>query len=84
MHTIVIASGYVRVFTSVLRMPTTVSASCMVRKEMMYVAVILWQITVAARSKASLSSLALTLGSWVRIPLKAWIFVCVYSMFVLS
>jgi hypothetical protein len=30
-----------------------------------------------------LSSLARTLGSRVRIPLKAWISVCVYSMFVL-
>jgi hypothetical protein len=29
-----------------------------------------------------LSSLARTLGSWVRIPLKAWMYVCVYSMFV--
>jgi hypothetical protein len=25
-----------------------------------------------------------TLGSWVRIPLEAWIFACVYSLFVLS
>jgi hypothetical protein len=31
-----------------------------------------------------LSSLARTLGSWVRIPLKAWMSVCVYSVFVLS
>jgi hypothetical protein len=31
-----------------------------------------------------LSPPAQTLGSWVRIPLKAWIFVCVYSVFVLS
>jgi hypothetical protein len=30
-----------------------------------------------------LSSLARTLGSWVRIPLKAWMSVCIYSMFVL-
>jgi hypothetical protein len=30
------------------------------------------------------SSLAWTLGSWVRIPLKAWIFVRVYSVFMLS
>jgi hypothetical protein len=30
------------------------------------------------------SSLARTLGLWVRIPLKPWIFVCVYSVFVLS
>jgi hypothetical protein len=29
------------------------------------------------------SSLARTLGSWVRIPLEAWISVCVYSVFVL-
>jgi hypothetical protein len=29
------------------------------------------------------SSLSQTLGSWVRIPLKAWISVCVYSVFVL-
>jgi hypothetical protein len=29
-----------------------------------------------------LSSPARTLGSWVRIPLKAWIFMCVYSVFV--
>jgi hypothetical protein len=34
--------------------------------------------------KHELSSLAGTLGSWVRIPLKAWISVCVYSVFVLS
>jgi hypothetical protein len=27
--------------------------------------------------------LARKLGSWVRIPLKAWIYVCVYSVFVL-
>jgi hypothetical protein len=27
------------------------------------------------------SSPARTLGSWVRIPLKAWMFVCVYSVF---
>jgi hypothetical protein len=31
-----------------------------------------------------LSSLARMLGSWVRIPLKAWMSVCVYSVFVLS
>jgi hypothetical protein len=31
-----------------------------------------------------LSSLARTLGLWVRIPLKAWMSVCVYSMYVLS
>jgi hypothetical protein len=30
-----------------------------------------------------LSLLARTLGSWVRIPLKAWMFVCVCSVFVL-
>jgi hypothetical protein len=29
-------------------------------------------------------SLARTLGSWVRIPLKAWMSVCVYSMFLLG
>jgi hypothetical protein len=34
--------------------------------------------------KHELSSLARTLGSWVRIPLKAWMSVCVYSVFVLS
>jgi hypothetical protein len=45
--------------------------------------IILWAlpITVAARSKAELSSLTRTLGSWVRIPLEAWmsvfILVCV-------
>jgi hypothetical protein len=38
-------------------------------------------ITVAARSKAS--SLAGTLGSWVLISLKAWMSVCVYSVFML-
>jgi hypothetical protein len=31
-----------------------------------------------------LSSPAQTLGSWVRIPLEAWMFVCVHSVFVLS
>jgi hypothetical protein len=31
-----------------------------------------------------LSSPARTLGSWVRIPLKAWLFVCVYSVFYIS
>jgi hypothetical protein len=31
-----------------------------------------------------LSSPAQTLGSWVRIPLKAWMSVCVYSVFMLS
>jgi hypothetical protein len=31
-----------------------------------------------------MSSLPRALGSWVRIPLKAWMFVCVYYMFVLS
>jgi hypothetical protein len=30
----------------------------------------------------NLSSLARTLGSWVRIPLEAWMSVCVYSVFV--
>jgi hypothetical protein len=34
--------------------------------------------------KHELSSLARTLGSWVRIPLKARMFMCVYSVFVLS
>jgi hypothetical protein len=34
--------------------------------------------------KNEMSSLALTLGSWVRIPLKVWMPVCVYSVFVLS
>jgi hypothetical protein len=41
-------------------------------------------ITVAARSKAWLSSLAQTLGSCVRIPLEAWMFVSLFSVFVLS
>jgi hypothetical protein len=31
-----------------------------------------------------LSSLVLSLGSWVRIAIKVWMSVCVYSMFVLS
>jgi hypothetical protein len=31
-----------------------------------------------------LSSPAQTLGSWVRIPLRAWIYMCVYPVFVLS
>jgi hypothetical protein len=31
-----------------------------------------------------LSSLARTLGLWVRIPLRAWMSVCIYSVFVLS
>jgi hypothetical protein len=31
-----------------------------------------------------LSLLAQTLGSWIRIPLKAWMSVCFYSVFVLS
>jgi hypothetical protein len=31
-----------------------------------------------------MSSPAWTLGSWVRIPLEAWMFVCVYSVFLLS
>jgi hypothetical protein len=31
-----------------------------------------------------LSSSAQTLGSWVRIPLEAWMSVCVYSVFILS
>jgi hypothetical protein len=31
-----------------------------------------------------MSSPAWALGSWVRIPLEAWMFVCVYSVFVLS
>jgi hypothetical protein len=31
-----------------------------------------------------MSSPAWTLGSWLRIPLDAWMFVCVYSVFVLS
>jgi hypothetical protein len=31
-----------------------------------------------------LFSLVRTLGSWVQNPLKAWMFVCVYSVFVLS
>jgi hypothetical protein len=39
-------------------------------------------ITVAAQSKHELSLLARTLGSWVRIPLKAWMSVYVYSVFV--
>jgi hypothetical protein len=31
-----------------------------------------------------MSSLVRTLGSWVRIPLKGWMSVCVYSVFMLS
>jgi hypothetical protein len=31
-----------------------------------------------------MSSLARTLGSWVRIPLEAWMSVCVYSVFMLG
>jgi hypothetical protein len=38
-----------------------------------------WPITVAAHELVSLDR---TLGSWVRILLKAWMFVCVYSVFV--
>jgi hypothetical protein len=34
--------------------------------------------------KHELSSPSQTLGSWVRMPLKAWMSVCVYSVFVLS
>jgi hypothetical protein len=33
--------------------------------------------------RQELSSLPRTLGSWVRIPLKAWMSMCVYSVFVL-
>jgi hypothetical protein len=35
------------------------------------------------RLRHELSSLAPTLGSWVEIPLKAWVSVCVYSVSVL-
>jgi hypothetical protein len=35
------------------------------------------------RLRQELSSLARTLGSWVGIPLEAWMSVCVYSVFVL-
>jgi hypothetical protein len=38
----------------------------------------------AAYLRRKLSSPAQLLGSWVRIPLKAWMSVCVYSVFVLS
>jgi hypothetical protein len=41
-------------------------------------------ITVAARSKARIVSFAPTLESWVRIPLMAWMSMCVYSVFVFS
>jgi hypothetical protein len=41
-------------------------------------------ITVARGLRHELSSPAQTLGSWVRIPLKAWMSVCLYSVFVLS
>jgi hypothetical protein len=34
--------------------------------------------------KHELSSIALTLGSWVRIPFEAWMSICVYSVFVLG
>jgi hypothetical protein len=40
--------------------------------------------TVTARSKHEPSSPARTLGSWVRIPLEAWMSVCVYCVFALS
>jgi hypothetical protein len=40
-------------------------------------------ITVTARLKHELSSPNRTLGSWVRIPLKAWMPVWFYSLFVL-
>jgi hypothetical protein len=35
------------------------------------------------RLRHELSSCAQTLGSWIRIPLKTWMSVCVYSVFVL-
>jgi hypothetical protein len=41
-------------------------------------------ITVADGLRHELFSLARTLGSWVRIPLKAWKIVCVYSVSVFS
>jgi hypothetical protein len=40
-------------------------------------------ITVAVRPKARPSSAPPALGSWVIIPLEAWMSVCVYFMFVL-
>jgi hypothetical protein len=40
--------------------------------------------TVVARSKARNVLTFRTLGSWVRITLEVWNFVCVYSVFVLS
>jgi hypothetical protein len=49
-----------------------------------------WLLDVTYRSqwarglRHELSSLARTLGSWVRIPLEAWMSVCVYSVFVLG
>jgi hypothetical protein len=36
------------------------------------------------RIEKALSSLPRTLGSWDRIPLKAWMSMCIYSVFVLS
>jgi hypothetical protein len=41
-------------------------------------------ITLAARCRHELPSPAQTMGSWVRIPLKAWMSLCVYSVFLLS
>jgi hypothetical protein len=38
----------------------------------------------ASCPRNELSSLAWTLGSWVRIPIEAWMSVCVYSVFMLS
>jgi hypothetical protein len=55
--------------------------------EYSYIILVMWE--QARRSewphvlRHELSSLARTLGSWVRIQLKAWMSVCVYSVFVL-
>jgi hypothetical protein len=53
---------------------------CQVNNILRYITYDVTPITVAARSKAWTSSLARTLGSWIRIPLKAWMSVCVYSV----
>jgi hypothetical protein len=52
---------------------------------LLFCSLLLWFITfLVCRNSDKLSSHAPTLGSWVRVPLEAWISVSVYSVLVLS
>jgi hypothetical protein len=72
--------NYEIISTGCLDTPCEKTGTSSIPEQIMYYILVAWP----RGLRHELSSFARTLGSWFRIPLDAWMSVCVYSVFVLG